>query len=55
LLTAGRLPLRAPHRQGKIARRDGFARGDRGPNAGSLSIIVDPTGAMLGLWQPKQK
>jgi predicted enzyme related to lactoylglutathione lyase len=25
------------------------------PNAGSFSIIVDPTGAMLGLWQPKQK
>jgi uncharacterized protein len=25
------------------------------PNAGSLSIIVDPTGAMLGLWQPKQR
>ena len=24
------------------------------PNAGSFSIIVDPTGAMLGLWQPKQ-
>ena len=23
------------------------------PNAGSFSIIVDPTGAMLGLWQPK--
>jgi uncharacterized protein len=25
------------------------------PNAGSFSIIVDPTGAMLGLWQPKAK
>ncbi len=25
------------------------------PNAGSFSIIVDPTGAMLGLWQAKQK
>ena len=25
------------------------------PNAGSFSIIVDPTGAMLGLWQPLQK
>jgi uncharacterized protein len=24
-------------------------------DAGSLSIIVDPTGAMLGLWQPKAK
>jgi predicted enzyme related to lactoylglutathione lyase len=24
-------------------------------DAGSLSIIRDPTGAMLGLWQPKQK
>ena len=23
------------------------------PNAGSFSIIVDPTGAMLGLWQAK--
>jgi predicted enzyme related to lactoylglutathione lyase len=23
------------------------------PNAGSFSIITDPTGAMLGLWQPK--
>ena len=23
------------------------------PNAGSFSIIIDPTGAMLGLWQPK--
>jgi hypothetical protein len=22
------------------------------PNAGSLSIITDPTGAMLGFWQP---
>ena len=25
------------------------------PNAGSFSIIVDPTGAMLGLWQPKSR
>src|SRR5262249_39833470 len=25
------------------------------PNAGSFSIIVDPMGAMLGLWQPKAK
>ena len=25
------------------------------PNAGSFSIIVDPTGAVLGLLQPKQK
>ena len=25
------------------------------PNAGSLSIIIDPTGAALGLWQPKAK
>ncbi len=25
------------------------------PNAGSFSIIVDPTGAMLGLWQPLKK
>jgi predicted enzyme related to lactoylglutathione lyase len=24
-------------------------------NEGSLSIITDPTGAMLGLWQPKPK
>jgi uncharacterized protein len=24
-------------------------------NAGSFSIIVDPTGAHLGLWQPKAK
>jgi uncharacterized protein len=24
------------------------------PGAGSLSIITDPTGAMLGLWQPKK-
>ena len=24
------------------------------PNAGSFSIVVDPTGAMLGLWQPKR-
>jgi uncharacterized protein len=23
--------------------------------AGSLSIITDPTGAMLGLWEPKKK
>jgi len=23
------------------------------PGMGSLSIIVDPTGAMLGLWKPK--
>src|SRR5215475_8926134 len=25
------------------------------PDAGWLSIIVDPTGAMLGLWKPKAK
>src|SRR5437870_3522215 len=25
------------------------------PNAGSFAIIVDPTGAMLGLWQPLKK
>jgi predicted enzyme related to lactoylglutathione lyase len=25
------------------------------PGAGSLSIITDPTGAVLGLWQPKAK
>jgi predicted enzyme related to lactoylglutathione lyase len=25
------------------------------PNAGSFSIIVDPTGAMVGLWQPLKK
>ena len=25
------------------------------PNAGSFSNIVDPTGAALGLWQPKAK
>jgi predicted enzyme related to lactoylglutathione lyase len=25
------------------------------PNAGSFSIIVDPTGATLGRWEPKQK
>src|ERR1700739_3085808 len=25
------------------------------PNAGSFSVIVAPTGAMLGLWQPKAK
>jgi uncharacterized protein len=24
------------------------------PNTGSFSIITDPTGAMLGLWQPKK-
>jgi predicted enzyme related to lactoylglutathione lyase len=24
-------------------------------DAGSLSIITDPTGAMIGLWQPKTK
>ena len=24
-------------------------------DAGWLSIIVDPTGAMLGLWKPKGK
>ena len=24
------------------------------PNAGSFSIIIDPTGAALGLWEPKQ-
>jgi uncharacterized protein len=24
------------------------------PNAGSFSIIIDPTGAHLGLWQPKK-
>jgi len=24
------------------------------PGAGSFSIITDPTGAMLGLWQPKK-
>jgi len=24
------------------------------PGAGSFSIITDPTGAVLGLWQPKQ-
>lgn len=24
-------------------------------DVGSLSIIVDPTGAMLGMWQPKKK
>ena len=23
--------------------------------AGSLSIITDPTGALLGLWEPKRK
>jgi len=23
------------------------------PGTGSLSIIIDPTGAVLGLWQPK--
>jgi len=25
------------------------------PKAGSFSIIIDPTGAMLGLWQPLKK
>ena len=25
------------------------------PNAGSFSIIQDPTGAVLGLWQEKAK
>jgi len=25
------------------------------PNAGSFSIIIDPTGAALGLWEPKAK
>ena len=25
------------------------------PNAGSFSIIIDQTGAALGLWQPKQR
>jgi len=25
------------------------------PNAGSFSIIIDPTGAMLGLWQPLKR
>src|SRR5438093_10619013 len=25
------------------------------PNAGSFSIIIDPTGATLGLWQPRQR
>jgi len=25
------------------------------PNAGSFAIIVDPTGAMLGLWQPLKR
>jgi len=25
------------------------------PNAGSFSIIIDPTGAALGLWQPKAR
>jgi hypothetical protein len=25
------------------------------PNAGSFSVIVDPTGAALGLWQPMKK
>lgn len=25
------------------------------PNAGWFSIVVDPTGATLGLWQPKAK
>jgi predicted enzyme related to lactoylglutathione lyase len=25
------------------------------PNAGSFSIVIDPTGAALGLWQPLRK
>jgi predicted enzyme related to lactoylglutathione lyase len=25
------------------------------PNAGSFSVIIDPTGAAIGLWQPKAK
>jgi predicted enzyme related to lactoylglutathione lyase len=25
------------------------------PNAGSFSVIIDPTGAAIGLWQPKTK
>jgi uncharacterized protein len=25
------------------------------PNAGTFSIIIDPTGAALGLWQPKAR
>ncbi|WP_026606459.1 VOC family protein [Methylocapsa acidiphila] len=25
------------------------------PDAGSFSIIIDPTGAAIGLWQPKAK
>jgi uncharacterized protein len=25
------------------------------PNAGAFSIIIDPTGAALGLWQPKAR
>ena len=25
------------------------------PNAGSFSIIIDPTGAAFGLWQPKAR
>ena len=25
------------------------------PNAGSFSVIIDPTGAALGLWQPKAR
>jgi predicted enzyme related to lactoylglutathione lyase len=25
------------------------------PNEGSLSVIIDPTGATLGFWQPKTK
>jgi uncharacterized protein len=25
------------------------------PDAGTLSIIIDPTGATLGMWQPKRK
>jgi predicted enzyme related to lactoylglutathione lyase len=25
------------------------------PNEGSLSVVIDPTGATLGFWQPKTK
>jgi len=25
------------------------------PDAGSFSVIMDPTGAAIGLWQPKGK
>lgn len=25
------------------------------PNAGSFSVIIDPTGAAIGLWEPKAK